>query len=55
MYITTHFVCFYGSFLTKKYIEQIPFKDIVALEKKKAAMVLPNAIEIKTNDKTVSI
>ena len=48
MYISDHFVCFYAKLLGSETLEMIGFDDVIAIEKQNSALVVPNALTIKT-------
>eukprot|EP01114_Cavostelium_apophysatum_P018342 TRINITY_DN5661_c0_g1_i2.p1 TRINITY_DN5661_c0_g1~~TRINITY_DN5661_c0_g1_i2.p1 ORF type:complete len:854 (+),score=143.61 TRINITY_DN5661_c0_g1_i2:74-2635(+) len=50
LFVSEHFVCFLAQILSKKVKEKIEIKNIASLERKKTALVVPNALEIKTED-----
>lgn len=50
--ITTRYILFNGTF-PKKVMKTILLLDITTVEKKKTAMVLPNALEIRTKDNSL--
>jgi hypothetical protein len=46
MFITNKYVCFYSNFWGTEKKEAFLFQDIIAIEKKNTARIIPNAIEI---------
>ncbi|KAI9350597.1 hypothetical protein DFJ73DRAFT_383455 [Zopfochytrium polystomum] len=52
IYLSPNFFCFFANILGFQTKIIIPIDDIVSLKKAKTAMIIPNAIQITTNEKT---
>ncbi|KAJ1559496.1 hypothetical protein HK405_010422 [Cladochytrium tenue] len=52
MYLTPHHICFFANILGYQTKIVIPLETVLSIERAKTAMIIPNAIEINTMDRS---
>jgi len=50
MYLSTQYCCFYSNIFGWENTVKIPWKDVISVTKERVAILIPNAIQLRTSD-----